>query len=838
MILFHTYISKCDVIDYCTVRDTPYWRTRTLPTTTVPIAMRRCWVFVLVILLCLAAASFPDLQDAVKHTETIRSEHFDAKAAVDDDDFGDEPAEESGASNSIHTNLENESTSPEQKNLNPNSDNADRDDDTRTEYATKHTSSVSEESPSEFNQESHSTHEPEPVEPTKSVDGNEFVDSLVSIAEGAMRIERDGDRALRYFRAAGICGHYGALTTAASLLISGDIRVRRDLATAVRYLKIAVKHGQADAQSLLGMLHASGFAERYGVEKSTAKALLYWKFASHSNNAFASTALGYRYHTGVDISPDCETAARHYFVAAKEIARDPNTWPSWRNFMYGLPPLPSKLKSPDRKRLNDEAAARMNGHGGAGGGGGGVGEDADGGEADEGSEDDVLHYYRHSAKRGNLDAQTTIGALQFFGGHGMPRDEAMAEATLRRAAFAGSGDANAMLAHIRMRRGDPPESILSLFDRAASLGNKHGHYGLGMVYLYGLLGKATDYTLALQHFRLAMDLRHAEAAFHLGRMHSKALGVNKSRLEAFRHFQHGARLGNVQSEYALGVYFLHGLGPVGQPDCKSAVPHLKKVAEKGEWGAVFDSGLFAFNDGDVFGSLWRYEQAAQAGIELGQYNAAILLENAREGNITEIEHWDRARLIEESRIRYHLSAQEFSPAWVRSGNMAFSEKKDYKSAVWSYEMGYKLKNAEATFCLGWMYVRGLGVPRDRHLALRYLNAAKESNPEALVPTTVAMIGLRIWWGLRDTAFRFGLGQYLEENLEKFSVQIWEFVDKPEFYSRSAGKLRPLDTLGVVARKENRDMALVLGLLVVLLFVVTLRKRRFEPNEEQDDVAIQ
>lgn len=657
--------------------------------------------------------------------------------------------------------------------------------------------------------------------------------SLVSAAETAMRIERNGQRALRYFRAAGILGHHGALTSAASLLISGDIGVKRDISTAVRYLRIAARVGHSDAQAFLGMLYSSGVAERHGVEKNIAKALLYWQFSAHSGNTYAATALGYRYHAGIDVTPDCNTAARYYFIAAKEVARDPNTWPSWRNFMYGLPPLPSKLKKPDRERISDDAAAKIDSRESAS-----RSRSSRSRNRARSGEEDVLHYYRHSAARGNVDAQTTIGALQYFGGRGVPRDEAMAEVTLRRAAMAGSGDANAMLAHIHMRRDDPPETILTLFERAANLGNKHGHYGLGMIYLYGLLGKSKDYALAIQHFQRAMDLRHAEAAFHLGRMHSKALGVIKSRKEAFRHFQHGARLGNIQCEYALGVYFMDGLGPVRHPDCGSAVPLFKRVAEKGNWRGVFDSGMSAFSSGDTFGGLWRFEQAAQAGIELGQYNAAILLENARQGNITEIEHWDRARLIDEARALYHMSAEEFPPAWVRSGNMAFLEKRDYKGAAWSYEMGYRLKNAEATFCLGWMYVRGLGVPRDRHLALRYMDFAKESSSEAVVPVYVAIAILKAWWSLRDASVRFGVDKYVDERLEKISVQFWKWVDNAELYARNVGTLKALDSISSVTKKENRDMVLVLGLLIVLLFVVTLRKRRLQPDEQVEDETVE
>ena len=79
------------------------------------------------------------------------------------------------------------------------------------------------------------------------------------------------------------------------------------------------------------------------------KAILYWKFAAGTYNTYTATALDCRYHAGIDVKADCKTAVGNYFIAAKEVARDPNSWPSWPNFMYGLLPLPSKLKNPDRE---------------------------------------------------------------------------------------------------------------------------------------------------------------------------------------------------------------------------------------------------------------------------------------------------------------------------------------------------------------------------------------------------------------------------------------------------------------------------------------------------------
>ena len=57
-----------------------------------------------------------------------------------------------------------------------------------------------------------------------------------------------------------------------------------------------------------------------------------------------------------------------------------------------------------------------------------------------------------------------------------------------------------------------------------------------------------------------------------------------------------------------------------------------------------------------------------------------------------------------------------------------------------------LRLAQATFNLGWMYHRGLGVRRDYHLAKRHYDLAAESAPEALWPTRLSLALLYAEWG--------------------------------------------------------------------------------------------
>ena len=85
--------------------------------------------------------------------------------------------------------------------------------------------------------------------------------------------------------------------------------------------------GQLDAMTMLGFLHASGLAERYGGGKGLDQALLYWTIAAETRNEYATSVLWFRYMHAIGLGKDYETAAR-YRQAARAIALDGKYWPT------------------------------------------------------------------------------------------------------------------------------------------------------------------------------------------------------------------------------------------------------------------------------------------------------------------------------------------------------------------------------------------------------------------------------------------------------------------------------------------------------------------------------
>lgn len=67
------------------------------------------------------------------------------------------------------------------------------------------------------------------------------------------------------------------------------------------------------------------------------------------------------------------------------------------------------------------------------------------------------------------------------------------------------------------------------------------------------------------------------------------------------------------------------------------------------------------------------------------------------------------------------------------------------TAYLAYKEAYSKNNPQASFNLGFMYERGLGIPQDLYLARRYFDAAgtmdTKNFAEAWFPVQLAIIGL-------------------------------------------------------------------------------------------------
>lgn len=631
---------------------------------------------------------------------------------------------------------------------------------------------------------------------------------LLKLAEHHIKT-RDTKRAIKLLRLSALLGSDDAHATAGALLLSGDAELPRNLPAAVTHLTHAAKRGQPDAQALLGFLHASGIADRWGIEKNAKKALLNWAFSAAGGNVFAMTALAFRYRYGIGVPASCEISARYYRRAAKAIASDSRHWPSAENFLRGRPPLPSTLSDSGRLRLDENVIQ--------------------GKEELHSSEPDLIQFYRHSAEKGDVSAMTTLGGLQYFGGYGLDPDEEAARELLEMAARNDGAEAHGMLGYLDMRHGRNDSALLRFRYSAAS--SKIGHYALGMVFFHGLLGMEQDYSKAEMHFKLATEQRHPEASFHLGLIYGHGLGVEKNADEAFRHFQDGARGGNIQSMFNVGSMLLDGSGPVKQKNCALALKSLKSVAEQGEWRTLFDIAVSAIEEKDWFTSIYRHLQAAHAGIEIAQFNAAILLELGNATEIPELQHWGRERFLNEAHELYEYSGiQGYTNSFIRSGHMHYEELHAYETAVHSYEKAVWMNDTEGMVTLAMMHARGLGIPENRTHALTFLDKA-QGFADGQLPAFVARIVLWFYWTFSD----------IYDQLAPIFMKLPEtrVVPRPPTQQAIGASENVRRTTGISvipAMIIVEELAIVGALFAILVAVLFVRSNRLARQQAEHQVS--
>lgn len=498
---------------------------------------------------------------------------------------------------------------------------------------------------------------------------------------------QDYPGAVEEFAAAADLGSPGAATSLAAVLLAGvsvpagsagvggtafssapTFLVRRDLRRATALLVNATaRTGHADAHALLGLVYAAGLD--VGPEPADggdapagapparvprpALAVMHWSVAAASGNPLAQMALASRHLHGVDVPQSCEAAADLYAAAARTVVTD--YLPSWHT--PPRPPLPKHLHVSERVRLT-EAEARS-----AASGGGSFRDRLS-------EEDEIVAYYSHAAAHGDEAALVHLAAMALAGVHGVPHDEARAAELLGRAAAGGSAEASARLGLLHLTQGKNDSALVYLHE-ADEKKHSLGSLGVGLAYLHGLYqgeppasvmeaaraavaapsgaGAADDDaadaeaeaaavaaaeadalsdwmdTQAVKYLKKAADMLQPDANFILAQLHRDGRGVTPDPAERYRYLQTAAAFHDLRATYELSLVVLRGEPPAVR-DCAAAVKGLKRVAEEGEWNSVLGLALDALDAGDVGGGLYRYIQAAHAGIELAQFNAGLLYE--------------------------------------------------------------------------------------------------------------------------------------------------------------------------------------------------------------------
>ena len=280
------------------------------------------------------------------------------------------------------------------------------------------------------------------------------------------------------------------------------------------FLQLANLNGNGTAQHHLALIYSIGLG---GIPKDPARAILYHTYAAVSGSIASEMILAYRYLYGLSVTKSCEESAWYYRQVADHGMR----------VYFAGPPGGKMLPKADTK-LSDEV-------------GGVYGYDAQ----PEATLEDLLDYFRFSARKGDQHANLVLGQVYYVGTSSIPRDLRKArdyfieatkdvfnsDGTLKQSIdgkrpvvdagnLEAAGKAAAYLGRIYWRGEEVSirqdnATARRWYLRAAEQGVADGFNGLGEMYLHGANG-VKDLIKAEHFFFKAAEAKNFEAQTNLG----------------------------------------------------------------------------------------------------------------------------------------------------------------------------------------------------------------------------------------------------------------------------------------------------------------------------------
>ena len=356
----------------------------------------------------------------------------------------------------------------------------------------------------------------------------------------------------------------------------------RDGAARADACRTAAEQGHADAQYILGVMYHEGRGGATGLRRGHA---LVPPGSRAGRHAFAQYILGVMYHEGEGVPQDYAEAMRWFRRAAEQ--GDPAAQ-SELGVMYHkgqgvLQDYAEAMRWFRRAAEQEDPFAQYN-----------LG---------------VMYYARArgchrttprpcAGTAGQPSRETptrsTIWAVMYNKGQGVPQDYAEAVRWYRRAAEQGTMPAaqfNLGVMYARNGQGVPLRTdaeAVRWYPPGSRAGKRPpAQFNLGVMYYKGL-GVPQDDAEAMRWFRRAAEQGHADAQYFLGVMYYLGQGVPQDYAEAVRWFRRAAEQGHAAAQYNLGN--MYNIGQGVPQDYAEAMRWFRRAAEQGDAEAQSNLG--------------------------------------------------------------------------------------------------------------------------------------------------------------------------------------------------------------------------------------------------------
>jgi TPR repeat protein len=263
------------------------------------------------------------------------------------------------------------------------------------------------------------------------------------------------------------------------------------------------------------------------------------------------------------------------------------------------------------------------------------------------------------------------------------------------------------------------------FLESAELNHKNSQYNVGHCYKYGK-GVKIDHKLAFKFYKLAAGNDHIESIFQVAYYRFEGVHVEKSIPEAQMYFLKAAGLGHTRSQYNIAICFRDGIGSF-KNDSK-AFKYFNMAAEKGHHESIFNVGYYYFegkivekNDLKAFAC---FMESSKKGNSKAHFNLGIFHKNG----------WGGAKLDKSIAFEHFKKAADLDPIFsftvAEYFETGWGVQKNFTEAFKYYKLASDQGNKKAFHALGNMYKEGIGVEKDRDMALRYYTLEQSNDRDS------------------------------------------------------------------------------------------------------------
>ncbi|KAM8975692.1 protein sel-1 homolog 3-like [Pelodytes ibericus] len=434
--------------------------------------------------------------------------------------------------------------------------------------------------------------------------------------------------------------------------------------------------GYYPALHLASVLYQTGF----GVRRDQSKALKFKLLAAQKDERLSQMSLGHKHHMGVDNYPlDYHLSYAYYSNVALQTTKD------------RLHPDKNQAFVEHIRLIDDDILKHQ------------TKED-----------DDLFMWLRFQAKQGVTSAQQAVGRMLFWGQQGISSNLQAAVKFYEKGALQNKDPVMMYDYGVVLLRGQGVEKniprALEFLRKSADLDFVPAINSLG--WYYETYEK--DYKTAIEYWEKADKLGNPEAPYNLGIMHYYGLypGKAKNLTASYLYYFQSAKRGHIDAAVHLSTFWIHGIpGAVGRQP-RDAVVWTKWAAEQnGFLGAVARKALDGYLEQSWSRALLHYIQAAEAGFEIAQFNAAYICELDPRGLVSRHLQTDCMWKY------YNLSTHSERPpsyAQIKMGDLFYGTRvrrqRDVQAAVKMYIDAALQKDPQGLYSLGLLVEDGFPLP--------------------------------------------------------------------------------------------------------------------------------